>query len=551
MIAYLLVLLIAGFSAWTVYARSLIFTPLIDYSYQIENAYRMYLGEMPYRDFFFVLPPGVYWILAVLMKLFGGYSHWMAILFMCGITFLIVLLTYALLRRIGTRLILTFVLLSLLVSGGHATVLAPNYDVAASAAIVASVLWFVTLWQRERAPAWQWFFSGVLVVFPFLFKQNIGVGYAIPMVGILGVYAVIRSEKYTRKAWCLTVSGAVAALTVFILWLSLNHALSQAYYQLLVYTRTSLDPLEPVKRLRHQYVDFFRVFSPYWGVLAGLGAALYLGRKWRIVEQAALVLVSVGVIVMFATVPIQRIYEVSGSYFWPGATILASTLFLFVFISGKQYRNDPRIYMVLPLLIAAQIPRGNYGMWPLAAIVVAWISRYGKKLLPTFSLDPFFIIGVLILSICLRYGTLSMWYVYMGFQQDGKPYTSSLQRLRGLSAPGIWVPNMEIMFRRVNELIPANDTVAFIPGEDPFYAYTNRRNPLPFVQMGPITYKNDLRNTINVLSEKKVRWVIVKTDVQRPFGYVDMEPYILEIRKQYDQVEYINNYLFFRRRDVL
>lgn len=144
-IELILVFTIASLSAWIVYVQSLKFTPLIDYSYQIENAYRMYLGEFPYRDFWLVLPPGVYWMLAVMMKISGGYAHWIPITFMCGMSFFIVILTYAVLLRLRINPVLMFVLLTLLLSAGHAIMLAPNYDVATGAAIMVSVLWFELL----------------------------------------------------------------------------------------------------------------------------------------------------------------------------------------------------------------------------------------------------------------------------------------------------------------------------------------------------------------------------------------------------------------------
>lgn len=505
-IEYIFVFLIACFSAWIVYTQSLSFTPLIDYSYQIETAHRIYLGDMPYRDFWLVLPPGLYWILALFMHLAGGYAHSIPVFLMCGINFFVVIASYAVLRRFHIHPVLQIVLLTLLVSAGHAMVLVPNYDVAASLAIVVSVLWFLTLSQKQNTSPWQWFLAGIFVFIPCLFKQNIGLAYTATMISITGV--VIPWKK-----WMMVAFGAFVATLLFILWLYCNNALYDFYYQLFVYTRQALDPLEPIKRLHLQYSDFFHILlKPH------------------------------------APQSMAQLYDASWYYFWPVVTIISLTIFFYAWVKEKRYRNDPGLYIALPLLVTAQIPRGNYGMWPLAAIVVAWIAYYSKKLFPRAYIEPLLIAVMGIVSVSLRYGTIHFWQMPTGYRIDGAPYTSSLPRLRGLSSQGLWLPHMENMFAHVKAVIPANESVVFLPGEDPFFAYTGRKNPLPFDQMGPNTFPNDVKKTMEIVEAKKVPWIIIKTDVQCPFGYVDITGYLREIRKTYDEVETRNNYLYFRRK---
>ena len=46
-------------------------TTLVDYSYMVENSYRIYCGQMPYRDFVLMYPVGSFLLIDLFWKVFG------------------------------------------------------------------------------------------------------------------------------------------------------------------------------------------------------------------------------------------------------------------------------------------------------------------------------------------------------------------------------------------------------------------------------------------------------------------------------------------------
>ncbi|MBI4065015.1 hypothetical protein HY409_01430 [Candidatus Gottesmanbacteria bacterium] len=546
-IEFILVIFIACLSAWLVYVQSLTFTPLIDYSYQMENAYRIYLGDIPYRDIFMVLAPGIYYVLALMMNFFGGYNHAISALYMCTVTFAIVIVAHAVLRQFAVFTLTRLVLLTVLISGGHAWVLNPNYDVTSSLVITGSVLWLTHVWKKESASLIHWFIAGVLVAMVQIFKQNIGLMYLVSMILTYGFAALVSRKKSVLKTWVAMVSGALFLTSVYVGWEVANHAITQWYYQLFGIVRSTLDPLEPVKRVNWIFTDVLIHRFSEWSPKA-VAFILFVLAAWKFRLKSITTIASgLVTVLVFAMYPIKQIYDVSYPYFWVVLSVFSIALFLYLFISDKRNRLDPQIYLVLPLLATAFMPRGNYGMYPLGVIVIAWFVHYWKKSFMVLSPEPIVIAAVFIFSMGFLYGTIHIWDV-MGYRNDGPIYTSRMGTLAGLSTPGTWIPNMEDMFSYVQSHIPRNDAVVFIPGEDPFYSYTKRHNPLPYSYMGPVGAPKDVGQWMDLVRAAHIRWIIVKTDVQCWWAYQDMKPYISAFSKYYDLVEVRNNYSFYRLR---
>src|SRR3989344_3719151 len=105
-------------SMGVVYVQTQRLTPLMDYSYQVENAFRIFQNEMIYRDFFLVLTPGTYMIMALVMNMTGGYSHYAQVVLVMLFQALMIVGTYAVLRLIvGRAWYVLFLILPLLFGG--------------------------------------------------------------------------------------------------------------------------------------------------------------------------------------------------------------------------------------------------------------------------------------------------------------------------------------------------------------------------------------------------------------------------------------------------
>src|SRR3990167_3538620 len=102
--------------------------PMIDYAYQMENGYRILLGQVPYKDFGLVLMPGTYWVIAGLMKLFGV-SNMVQVLYTSLIAGLTIPLAYFILSKINDDPLFNLILTSPLIFTGHALYPFPSYDI--------------------------------------------------------------------------------------------------------------------------------------------------------------------------------------------------------------------------------------------------------------------------------------------------------------------------------------------------------------------------------------------------------------------------------------
>ena len=77
--------------------------PLIDYSYQTENAYRIFQGETPYRYFFLVLTPGTYYLMAGLIGITNGYNHLVQVMANMTIAFLTIITAHRLFLELNAN----------------------------------------------------------------------------------------------------------------------------------------------------------------------------------------------------------------------------------------------------------------------------------------------------------------------------------------------------------------------------------------------------------------------------------------------------------------
>lgn len=183
---------------------------LWDLGYLLDSSWRMAQGQMPYRDFPFVHPPGTFVIQAGLMRLFGRHflvaAGWAALASGLG-TLLAWRIALRVLQDWGAALALAA---PLTVLGLYAVYPHPIYDGDCVLAVLVAV-WFLTrqgLWNELRlgtfgsvvsrpsakeaegrlGRGWRWaVMAGVAATGPMWFKQNIGFAF----VGAVGVCAAV------------------------------------------------------------------------------------------------------------------------------------------------------------------------------------------------------------------------------------------------------------------------------------------------------------------------------------------------------------------------
>jgi len=474
-------------------------TPLIDYSYQIENAYRIYQGQMPYRDFFLVVAPGTYYALAFLMCITGGYIHSIIVIYTAIISYITVLLTCTILTRLTPARFLTILPLVPLIVSSHSLYPYPIYDINAITVVLASIALYIHVRRYKTESPIFYLLIGLMSVITVFMKQNIG-GVFVIVFGIGVLIDVWTRENVTRKriiSSILLLTGICIPLVMYCYYLLSHNAYDAFVYQTFTFPKYSRNIVQQIDILIQQYK-------------LGLGY-LHPSHLYQLFTT-------------YQTVQFEELYRNSILILWTVLSILSMTISTIQLISGIQKKHIPDIYSLLPFVLvptalssylAHDIVGSSYSTWPVVMILLAYTFRSLSRM---FHHVPWHIIHLLVIlffTAVLSRAVVENNFLRYYYHYAGKnAYHANLPPIAGLSTPGPWIVNMEAMFDYVEKHIPKNESVVFLPGEDPFFAVTKRINPLPFVQLHYQTYPMDYNSIILMILDKQVEWIIVKKQLQ-------------------------------------
>ena len=196
-------------------------TVLWDLSYTLNNAYRISLGDVPYRDFPFAHPPITFLIQAAIIKLSGRvYWHHVAYCAIAGAVATI--LTWRIMRRTlrGARYAKTIALLltlPLVPLGINCVFPHPFYDPDCTLAILLSLFLLLQLDERPDSLALP-LLTGVTLVVPLFVKQNTGLAMLLSSVALLAALIIWRKLRRERvRHYAITLTVALATLLIVIL----------------------------------------------------------------------------------------------------------------------------------------------------------------------------------------------------------------------------------------------------------------------------------------------------------------------------------------------
>src|ERR1043166_4588191 len=164
-------------------------TVLWDLSYVLENAHRISLGEIPYRDFPFPYPPVTFLIQAALIKLTGR-VFWHTIVYCALINGLATIVTWRILRNVLREAIDNYRLPAFLLSlpliplGIYSIFPHPFYDPDCTFAILVSVLCLQQI-ERKKNSITLALLAGASVVIPLFIKQNTGLAFLLSTIALI------------------------------------------------------------------------------------------------------------------------------------------------------------------------------------------------------------------------------------------------------------------------------------------------------------------------------------------------------------------------------
>lgn len=465
------IVIISGFiAAITVYWQTTRITPLIDYSYQVENAHRMFQGAVPYRDFFLVVAPGTYAVMAMLMKLTGGYSHMGQVYYTMFVACATIILTYRMLILIGVDRMLSALLIVPLIFAGQSIYPYPLYD--PNVAITMLVALYVLFVVRQKYPYSQplFFVAGLLAAIPVFFKQNTGGVFFVSLVSVLLLSVLSVRKKQNIHIFIAFISGGILCIGLVILWLLSHDAFDQFIYQTLVFPSSAKNPIDAVRVIIGQYQGYLSLYAQnrlfVFVILASVAvvgiASKILRHRYNYALIVGVVLAIVGVY-LFLTTPPLVLHDGYVLWFWV-TLIFVSILFIIAHLIRRNHADDLLVRLSPIVLIASVhatflshgIVGSSYHMWPFAILLIGYIEKFinSKKLSLIFLV---FLTAILARSVKDNY---AMGYI----DATGLMARATTGRLAGLSTPGEWIGQFESMIAYVQTSIPMDDRVAFLPG---------------------------------------------------------------------------------------
>ena len=562
---------------------------LWDLSYILENAHRIALGQIPYRDFPFPYAPLTFLIQAGLIRL-TGHVFWHTTVYCAVLNGMSTVLTWRIMAKvlrdasIAPRWLAIAPTLPLIPLGVYSVFPHPFYDPDCT----VSILLAIYLLQRAAAPAvrnrrrsistfWP-LVAGALMVVPLFVKQNTGLAFvASVLVCLVLVIVLDRERRRFLRPFGLTLLGAAVAF-VFALWLINRTAgITNYWHWTIQFAAARRTPAR--SEMLGIYNDRWLLL---WLALIATGGVIFWllrQRRNRLFSLSSAFLIAAPflwptIYLLRDNDPSERAERLVNT--WP-VLIIASLILAIVTIKRRR-----GIDIVLPFILIAtihgafmsqQLWGSTYAIWPLFMILLATTladltrivsktdlltSSNGGSVLPAKLNDDFFwfqlplvILIVVSLSISGTYYLRSHERLDYANLDDGELKRSSLAQLKGMATRGDWIPTFEELVRYTDANIPRDEGVLVLPGEDLFYFTTGRKPKFPVLMFDHTVNPYSPLEIRDLARARDIRWLIVKQDIQ------DEDEEIEKLRDEltdvldedFEQVESLNNYEIYHRRD--
>lgn len=560
-------LLLFAASAFVVVWQNSRLGVLWDASYILENASRISLGDVPYRDFPFPYAPLTFLTQAAIIRLTGR-VFWHHIVYSAGVGGLSAVLAWRvvlnLLRGVvpHARLVAYALSAPLVVLGIYAIFPHPFYDPDCTFVILACVL-LLQHAERKGFPPPLTLLAGAALAVPLFVKQNTGLAFILSACAALA--ALILVEALRRRAvrgyvWLLC--GVAVGLAAALLIIQLTAGLDNYVRWTVRFAAARRTP--PLADMLEMYQNRL---LPWW--LAAFAAAAVLlwlnrNRDRRAIAFASACLMSLpfvwAVVYLFldrdASEQAERLVDV-----WPFVLVVSFAL------AVLGLRRRAGVALVLPFVLIAtahgaflsqQLWGSTYGLWPLLVILVACAlttpsDAISKERAARSSAWFVVTLAALAAASLLAAGGHYVWtHERLDYANvsEGALARPTLPALKGLSVRGSWVPDFEELVDYTERQIPRDEGILMLPGEDLFYYTTGRRPRFPVLMFDRTVNPYSPEEVLELARARDIRWLVVKEDLQLDDDQVEEDrDRMLELLKQdFKQVESLNNYEIYRRR---
>lgn len=523
---------------------------LWDLSFLLDSSYRFSLGQLAYKTLPFPHAPLTFLLHAAIIHLFGRVylPHIVCAALEAGSA---TLLTWRILLRLCEPFASRAWPMALLLAapltflGIYGIYPHPIYD---SDAILA-VLLALYLLQRAAISPIQNFFAGAACVLPLFFKQNIGLPFLLITLAAAVAAAILNRRHRSSIApqlWLLggaavTMASALAAIQAIV-------GLHNYFYWTITFARQRRLPgLSAMLATYHQT-------SLLWTIPTALAALVIFPRNHRWGRPTAILLLAAPFLATIASLaltddPSDRADQLLS--LWPHLLILSAALALWS-LRPANLTAKPTFDALLPLILLAtihgtflsqQLWGSTYALWSLLVLLVAALLVQ----IPGIARPLAVVIATTFLLCGGLYATSHERLSYIHL--EGPLARAVLPPLKGLAAPGPWIPAFEELVRITNSEIPASDGILVIPGEDPFYFATGRVPQFPILLFDPATDPYTPQQTLEEARARNIRWLIVSRDTQLTAPPLPELPEItLTLEQDFIPYRTLTKYTIYRRK---
>ena len=554
--------LLLGVTAAVIIYQNSRLAVLWDLSYVLENASRISLGDIPYRDFPFPYAPLTFLIQAALIKVTGR-VFWHTVVYCAIVGGTGSVLTWRIILSVlrgSTRHVqlIAFILSApLFFLGIYCIFPHPFYDPDCTFAILLSVL---LLLKAEQLRSW-WIalIAGVAVVIPLFTKQNTGLAFLISVIALVVALIVVQLLHRERVVVHVCVlAGAVAAMAVALLLIQHFAGLANYWQWTIKFAATRRTPA--LSEMIGVYADKMNIL---WFAAIAIGAALirFNRKQNRMLTVISIVLISIpfvwpAIYLLVERDPSERADRLLA--LWP-VLLIASFI-----LSLATIKRQSGIRRMLPFVLIAtihgafmsqQLWGSTYAIWPLFLILSARFVGDLNLIQPN-NARPWLlrsVSAIIALSLILAGGFYVKSHERLSYANldDGDLHRSTLPQLKALSTRGDWLPQFEELIRYTDREIPRDEGILLLPGEDLFYYATGRRPHFPVLMFDHTVNPYIPEEILKLARDRDIRWVVIKQDLQNEDEGVAEEKNRLSqaLEQDFESVESLDNYEIYKRKE--
>jgi hypothetical protein len=516
---------------------------LWDIGYLLDSAYRMSLGQLPYRDLPFVHSPLTFLLQAAILRLTGRvYFH--HVLYAAAAGALATVLTWRLalgiLRTRSTAAqsypwsVALLLAAPLPVLGIYSIFPTPFYDCDCILSILVALLLLQGLDASSQPSRLRACIAGFALVPPLFFKQNIGLPFLLTALSALVL--LLAAGRLHRNAPQPSIPQTATLLTV--LATAFSTLLAAA---LLLHLAVGIgNYLHWTVQFASQrrlpgFADMLGIFAEpalLWQLPAIAAALIILrtlaaSRLWgRLLALALLAspFLWTLLLLLLHTDPDDRADDLLA--LWP-LVLLVAAAFAVVSLLLALKRRTLTLHTLLPFVLLAtifgtllsqQLWGSTYAIWPLFLLLLAELLAClatGLDSPPFAPLVPA-LTAVIAATLLVCGGLYAVSAERLDYAQlhDGPLQRSTLPALRGMATRGTYLPALDQLVRFTDAKIPRNDGILLLPGEDPFFYATGRTPQFPVLLFDHTCNPFSPAQIAQLARERNIRWLIVKRSLQ-------------------------------------